>query len=68
MESHTFIQVQLQHLFHACLMCSCPVWYATKKIEIPVQYVSVSTTFQVRSKHGLPAVSGQNAEIGDWRI
>ena len=33
------------------------------KIDIPVQYVS--TTFQVCRKRGRPAVSGQNAEVGD---
>ena len=33
------------------------------KIEIPVPFVS--PTFQVRRKRGRPAVSGQNAEVGD---
>ena len=61
------------HLFkcncHTCFThASCPhVLLASMvcyhKIVIPVQYVS--TTFQVRSKRGRPAVSGQNAEVGD---
>ena len=51
-----FTHASCAHVLLASMVCD-------HKIEIPVQYVS--TTFQVRSKRGRPAVSGQNMEVGD---
>ena len=51
-----FTHASCAHVLLASMVCD-------HKIEIPVQYVS--TTFQVRRKRGRPAVSGQNAEVGD---
>ena len=45
------------HVLLASLVCD-------HKIEIPCLQ-DASTTFQVRRKRGRPAVSGQNAEVGD---
>ena len=51
--STCFTHASCAHVLLASMVCY-------HKIEIPMQYVS--TTFQVRSKRGRPAVSGQNME------